>query len=81
MIDPHLERVRPDRAGEPLRDVERVERNDAALLRLDPEQARVVGVLGHRKNAGRIRLQQDLGRDVDPSAAVHGVRLDFPTCP
>ena len=35
---------------------------------------RIVGVLRHREDAGRIGPKQDLGRDLDASAAVHGLQ-------
>ena len=48
-----------------------------ALRRVDPEQRRVVRVLGHREDAARIGLEQDLGRqpDQDVAAACHGRNL------
>ena len=52
-------------ARETRRDVEAVERNDTALLRLDPEQCRVFRALGHGEYAARISLQQHFRRDVD----------------
>jgi hypothetical protein len=45
--------------------VEPVERNDAALFRFDPEQRRIIGVLRHRENAARIRLEQHVRRQSD----------------
>ena len=41
-----------------VRNMEAVERNDAARLGPDPEDFRVVGAFGHRKDARRIGLQQ-----------------------
>src|SRR5437870_5079351 len=49
------------RAGEPARHVEPVERYDAALLRLDPIERRILGAFRHRENAARIGLEQHLG--------------------
>src|SRR5215470_8890360 len=42
-----------------------LERNDAAQLRLDPIERRIVGILGHRKNPARIGFEQDFGRNLD----------------
>ena len=42
-----------------------VERDDAALLRLDPIERRVVGALRHREDAAGVGLEQDFRRDVD----------------
>ena len=61
VIDPHLEHIRPDGAREPPRDLEAVERDDPALAWLDPEQGRIVHILGHGKDAGRIGPEKDLG--------------------
>jgi len=73
-ITDHREALGAHRAGEPRRDVEGVERDDAALFRLDPIDRGVVGAFGHREDAARIGLQQHLGRDVDDGgiAAGHG---------
>src|SRR3954453_16750483 len=53
--------------------MKRVERNDPALGWIDPEQRRIVRVLGHWKDAARIRLEQHLGSqsDQDIVAACH----------
>src|SRR5262244_238486 len=53
-----------------------VEGNNAAQLRLDPIERRIVGILGHRKNPAGIGLEQHFGRDLDVGrvAACHGVR-------
>jgi len=45
-VDRHRITVRPDRLGERVREVEAVERQDAALLGFDPED--VVGIAGAR---------------------------------
>ena len=71
MVDPDLKRVGAHRAGESPADVKILERDDAARPRLDPEQRRIVGVLGHRKDAGRVGAQQEFGGDFDACAAVH----------
>ena len=62
-VDVDLEKVRAHRAGQALGDVKGIERNDPALARLDPEQGRIVRILSHGEDAGRIGLQQNLGRD------------------
>jgi len=46
-------------------------------MRLDPEQAGIVGALGHREDAGGIGLQNDFRRDLDDAAHA----LDFPSRP
>ena len=53
------------RAGEPRRHVEALERQDAPALGLDPIERRVLGALGHREDAAGIGLEQHLGRDLD----------------
>src|SRR5258708_24540546 len=68
--------------------VEPVERNDAALFRLEPVQRRVFGVLRHRKDAAGIGLEQHFGGEADdaifaichalvprwcPASEVHGL--------
>src|SRR4051794_35480698 len=47
-IDANLEMVGPNRPREAAWNVDRIERENSTLLRLDPEQARIVRVLGHR---------------------------------
>ena len=64
-VDGDLEAVRAHGAREPRRDVEALERNDAALVRLDPIERRVVGAFRHRKDAAGIGLEQHLRRDLD----------------
>ena len=73
-VDRDAEAVRADGAGEPRRDVEGVQRNDAALLRLDPIKRRVLGAFRHREDAAGVGLEQHLGRDLDEGgfAAGHG---------
>src|SRR5258708_2892332 len=48
-------------AAQPARDVEAVERQDAAAHRIDPEELPIFGRLGHREDAGGIGLQQEIG--------------------
>jgi hypothetical protein len=56
-------KVGAHRARQPRGDAKAVERDDAAHFRLDPEQGRIVGALGHRKDAAGIGAQQHFGRD------------------
>src|SRR5918996_1379795 len=53
-IDRYRETVGPHRAREPARHMEPVERDDAALLGLDPIKRVVIRALGHRKDAAGI---------------------------
>ena len=73
-VDRDAEAVRAHGAGEPGGDVEGFQRDDAALLRLDPIERRVLGAFRHREDAAGIGLEQHLGRDLDESgfAAGHG---------
>jgi hypothetical protein len=41
-----------------------LKRDHAAYFRFDPEQGRIVGAFGHRKDAAGIRAQQHLGGDL-----------------
>src|SRR5437588_317432 len=81
-VDRDGELVGAHRAGKPARHVEAVERNDAALLRLDPIERRVVRALRHGKDAAGIGLEQNLRRDFDESGFAVGharfVRQDGP---
>src|SRR5690606_23750671 len=49
-VDEHLEPVGADGAGEPLRQMEPVERYQAPHVGLEPVQRGVVGILRHREN-------------------------------
>ena len=51
------------RAGEPRGTWKRSSGMTPRISRLDPEQARIVGALRHREDAGGIGAQHDLGRD------------------
>src|SRR5262245_21148842 len=53
-VDGDGETVGAHRAGEPLRHMKAIERNDAALLRLDPVERRIVRAFRHRKDAAGI---------------------------
>src|ERR1700731_2455793 len=63
LIDGDREGVGAHRARQARRDAKTVERNHAAHFRLDPEQGRIVGALGHREDAAGIGAQQHFGRD------------------
>src|SRR4029077_8474659 len=56
------------------RDMESVERNDSAHVRLDPIEGRIVRAFGHREDAAGISLQQHLRRDLNEGvfAVCHG---------
>src|ERR1700730_4546799 len=64
-IDHDLEVVGAHGAREPPRNMKAVERDDTALLGLDPVEAGILGALRHRKNAAGIGLEQHLGCDLD----------------
>src|SRR6202049_3101762 len=68
--------LRPPGAGGAPRHMKAVERKDAAPLRLDPEQALVVGALRHGEDAAGVGLEQHLGRDLEICVAVTGHGLD-----
>ena len=63
-IDGDRKGIGADGAGEARGDTERIERDHAAHFRLDPEQAWIVGALGHRENAAGVSAQQHFGRDL-----------------
>jgi hypothetical protein len=65
VVDADAELVGAHRARKPARHMKGIERNDAALLRLDPIERRIVGALRHRKDAAGIGLEQHLRRDLD----------------
>ena len=69
-ICPHLETVGSNGSGKPTRNVEIVDWQDAASLRLDPVDRRVLGILRHGEDAGGIGFQQDLRSDVHAIAVV-----------
>ena len=66
----HAERGPAHRALEARRNMEAIERQHAAALRLDPVEGRVLGALRHRKDAARIGLEQNFRRDLDECLAV-----------
>jgi hypothetical protein len=57
--------IRPHRLGEAARDDKPVEREDSALVRLDPEQFLRIPAFGHRKDADRIGPEQDVRRQLE----------------
>ena len=54
----------PDGAGEPLGQVEAVERQHGAQPRIEPVELGIVAALAHREDADAIGLQQQFGRDL-----------------
>jgi hypothetical protein len=78
LVDPYLELVRADRAGQALGDVKIVERNDPPFTRLDPEERGVVRVFRHGKDASRISFQQDVGGNLDRVVGRPGHSLTYP---
>src|SRR6478752_8214680 len=53
-VNGDLEAVRPHSPGEPRRNMERLQRNNAALFGLDPIERRILGTLRHRKDAAGV---------------------------
>ena len=64
-VDGDGETVGAHGAGEAARHVKAIERDDAAHLRLEPIERRILGALRHGKDATGIGLEQDLRRDLD----------------
>src|SRR5262249_4477748 len=64
-VDHHGKAVRSHRTREPAGQMKTVERNDPAHLGLNPVERRIVRALGHGKDAARIGLEQDFGRDLN----------------
>ncbi len=75
-VDGHGEGVGAHGARQARRDAKTIERDHAAQFRFDPEQGRIVGAFGHRKDAAGIGAQQHLGRDLGRGgvAGRHGGR-------
>ena len=63
-IGAHLEAAGADRALQPLRQVEGVERQHRAQARIEPVELGVVAALAHREDADAVGLQQEVGRDL-----------------
>ena len=66
-----LEGVRQDRAQQAPGQVEAIQRQDAAALRVQPEQPAAVPGLRHREQPMAIGTQDQFGRDLEDSAG-HG---------
>ena len=64
-IDAHLETLGAHGLGQTLRDDEAIKRENAALLRVDPEEIAVFCALGHREKADGIGAQQNVGCDLE----------------
>ena len=64
-VDGDGEAVRAHGAGEAGRQVKAIERDNAALLGLEPIERRILGALRHGEDAAGIGLEQDLRRDLD----------------
>jgi hypothetical protein len=60
MIDPYLELTLAHDPAQFARNVKAIERQYTALIRIDPEQFRIVSALCHGKNANRISIQQQI---------------------
>ena len=61
----HAESIRPHGLGEAARNDEPIERENSALLRLDPKQLLGVAAFRHRKDADRIGPEQDVRRQLE----------------
>ncbi len=57
-IGGHPKPFLPDRFGQRMGDVETIERHDRSPLRLDPVNLVRLAIVGHRKHADRVSLQQ-----------------------
>src|SRR5690606_16270274 len=70
----HDEMVRANSARQPRRDVQTIQRNDAAALRFYPVERGVIRTLSHWKDPTGIRLQQYFRSDLYGGgfAAGHG---------
>src|SRR5579863_1382363 len=77
LVDGDGKGVGANGASEARGDMECIERDHAAHFRLDPEQAWIVGALGHRKNAAGVGPQQHFRRDFGISCVVrrHGTKV------
>src|SRR5690349_17148272 len=69
-IDADVEGAPADALAQGMRDVQAVERKDAALFRLDPIERIVLSTFRHRENSGGIGLEQDLRRNRRHSGTV-----------
>ena len=64
-IGDNVKPVRAHRLGEALRHDEPVERKDAPLLRLDPEELARLPALRHREDADRIGPEENVRRQLE----------------
>ena len=71
-VDGNGETIGAHRADQPRRHVKAIERNDAAQLRLEPIERRVVGAFRHREDAAGIGLEQHFRRDLDEAGFAVG---------
>ena len=62
-VDAHLEEALAQGLSQAARHMDAVERQDAALLRIDPVKRIVVACLGHREQADGIGLEHQLRGD------------------
>ena len=63
-----LEAAGADRAGQPVRQVEAVERQHRAQAGIEPVELGIVAALAHREDADAVGLQQEVGRDLHRAA-------------
>jgi hypothetical protein len=64
----HLEVALPHRPGQPLGQMEAVERQHGAQAGIEPVELGIVAALAHREDADAVGLQQELGRDLQHDA-------------
>src|SRR5271167_646367 len=67
--------------AQPARYVERVERQDPAAARIDPEELRVVGRFGHRENPGGIGAHENVRGQLQQARPRSGRTSDKPLEP
>src|SRR5215831_5372202 len=71
-IDPDLEDALADGTCKPLWHMHPVQRQDPALLWLDPIERGIIGALCHREDAAGIGLEEHLRRDLDNDVVARG---------
>ena len=76
-VDGDGEAVGTHRSGEPRGNMKAIERNDAAHLRLDPVEGRVLRAVRHGKDAAGIGLEQHFRRDLDEGGFAVGHAFAF----
>src|SRR5258706_15951717 len=72
VVDANDEWIGAHGARKPAGQMEAVERNDAAPLRLNPVQSRILGAFRHWEDAAGIGLQQHFRRDLDKGGLAAG---------